>query len=128
MIKEWRESDYLIIDGYRSTSLKESVALNFASNAESDELDPVILKIRFENETSKYYICLDIPDYTMYTDEQEILLQAGLKAKVESYEIVNDNYGERTIINLYISDQMVVKEKRKRTLDFAIPLIIYGIN
>ena len=34
----------------------------------------------FENKQSKYHICLDRPDYTMYEDEKEVLLQAGLKA------------------------------------------------
>ena len=70
------------MDGYRSTSMKEDVALRFAMKAETDELDQVIMKITFENRQGKFYICLDRPDYTLYIDEREVLLQAGLRAKV----------------------------------------------
>ena len=69
---------------------------------------------------------MDRPDYSMYLEEKEVLLQAGLRAKVESFEEKFE--GRLTIFNLYISDQMVVREKRKRTLDFAMPVIIYGVH
>ena len=62
----------------------------------------------------------------MYPDEQEVLIEAGLKAKVESFKVVDD--GDITYFNLYISDNMVKKEKRKRTLVFALPVIIWGIR
>ena len=39
-----------------------------------------------ENESGKFYISLDRDDYTCYPDEREILLQAGISARVESVE------------------------------------------
>lgn len=104
--------------------MKESVAQNFAALSETDELDQVLLKIKFENKKGRHYICLDRKEYSMYPDEQEVLLQAGLKAKIQSFEIVDDV----TIFNLFISDDVVQREKRKRTLDFAIPVAIYGLE
>lgn len=44
----------------------------------------------------------------MYPNEQEVLLQAGLNAKIESVEEKND--GNLTIFNLYISDASVKRE------------------
>lgn len=41
------------------------------------------MKITLENESGKHYICLDRPDYTSYPEEREVLLQAGISAKVE---------------------------------------------
>ena len=66
------------MDGYRSTSLSEITARNFAARAETDDLDQVLLKIKIENKKNKFYFCLDNNDYTMYLDEKEVLLQAGL--------------------------------------------------
>ena len=54
--------------------MKESVAQNFAALSETDELDQVLLKIKFENKKGRHYICLDRKEYSMYPDEQEVLL------------------------------------------------------
>lgn len=69
MIEQWKKQDYLSLDGYRSSSLKEKIAKDFALKGETDVLDQVVLHIKFENKKGKYYICLDRPDYTMYLDE-----------------------------------------------------------
>ena len=37
-----------------------------------------------ENKKGKYYVCLDRADYTLYLDEKEVLLQAGLIAKIKN--------------------------------------------
>ena len=37
------------------------------------------------------------------------------------------NNGELTIINLYISDNMVEKEQKRRTFDFTVPIILLSI-
>ena len=104
------------------------VALNFAAQGETDVLDQVILAIKFENLNGKHYICMDRSEYTVYHDEKEVLLQAGLKAKVESFEVMNAHTDSPlTIFNLYISDASVKKEKRKITTDYVIPVIIYGV-
>ena len=39
-----------------------------------------------ENESGKHFISLDRPDITCYPEEEEILLQAGIKAKVTKIE------------------------------------------
>ena len=57
-----------------------------------------------------------------------MLLQAGLKAKIERIEVVNDNCAEITVFHLYISDDMVQRELRKRDLDLIVPVIIYGLQ
>ena len=104
-----------------------NVARTFAKNGETDELDQVILSIEFENKEVKCYIFLDSKEYTVYLDEKEVLLQAGLRAEVKSVQDISDNHGDVTIFNLYISDASVKREKRKRTTDYAIPVIIYGV-
>lgn len=86
----------------------------------------MVLRIRIENKKGKHYICLDRKDYTMYLDEKEVLLQEGLVAKVESYEV--ENHGQLTIFNLYITDDMVKKEQKRRTHDFILPIILLSIH
>ena len=78
-----------------------------------------------ENKRGKHYISLDRKDFTMYQNEKEVLLQEGLIAKVESFEVSNDFV---TYFNLYISDTMVAKEKKRRTRDFIIPLIMLSFH
>ena len=51
-------------------------------NAMSEDKEEVILEFTLENKNSRYYFCLDREEYTMYPKEQEVLLQAGLVAKV----------------------------------------------
>ena len=107
VIEEWKNKKYLNIDGYRSTSLSYGVAKQFATlgRVRSKEKHEVILQIKLENKHSKYYICLDREDYTMYLEEKEVLLQAGLVGKVEEIKTKND--GKLTIFKLFISDEMV---------------------
>ena len=66
--------------------MNEKIAKVFASLAETDILDKVLLKITIENQKGKYFISLDNSDYTLYLEEKEILLQAGLVAKVISVQ------------------------------------------
>ena len=87
--------------------MDESVAMNFAARGETDILNQVVLRIRMENKHGKYYICLDRKEYTVYLDEKEVLLQAGLKAELVSFEVTDDDI---TIFNLYISDSSVKRE------------------
>ena len=84
--------------------------------------------MRLENKKSKYFVSLDRKEYTLYPEEQEILLQSGLKALVESVQTVEDKSGTVTIMNLCIKDEMVEKEHRKRTLYFAMPVILISIQ
>ena len=106
-VEEWKLKKFLIMDGYRSTSLDLSVARVFAVRGETDERDQVLLRIFMENKEGKYYICLDREDYTMYLEEKEVLLQAGLIGEIKGYEEMSDEHGDLTIFNLYISDKMV---------------------
>ena len=66
--------------------MNEKIAKVFASQAETDILDEVLLKITIENQKGKYFISLDNSEYTLYLEEKEILLQAGLVAKVISVQ------------------------------------------
>ena len=61
------------------------MARTFAADNETDELDQVILRITMENESNKLYLNLNRSDYSCYPNEKEILLQAGLIAKVKSF-------------------------------------------
>ena len=56
------------------------------------------------NETGKHFISLDRKDYTCYSDEVEILIQAGLRFKVKSYEVQKITGGEITVFSLEISE------------------------
>lgn len=83
------------------------------------------MNITLQNESGKHYICLDKSDYTCYPFESEILLQAGISAKVEfSYE-KSVNGEPFTVFNLYISEEQVNYFKRKKKLMIIIPASIY---
>ena len=70
-------------DGYSSTSMDEKIARYFASKSDtSDGKQIVLLKLRIENESGKHYFPLDSSEFTLYPDEKEVLLQAGIVAKV----------------------------------------------
>lgn len=73
-IELWKEKSYLSIDGFRSTSLKESIATSFSVSSETNELDKVILRIKIENKKGNHYMHLDRKDFTMYPKEEEVLL------------------------------------------------------
>lgn len=60
-----------------------------------------------ENESGKHYFSLDTEEYTLYKDEQEILLQAGLPAKILSYDYEKN----LTVFNLYVSEKMIRRRK-----------------
>ena len=110
MIEEWTRKDTLHIEGYRSTTRNYGTARLFAMNAMSEDKEEVILEFTLENKNSRYYFCLDREEYTMYPKEQEVLLQAGLVAKIKSVEF--DEEDNLTTFKLYISDKMVEKERR----------------
>jgi uncharacterized protein YacL (UPF0231 family) len=76
--------------------------------SETDELEQVILSIKFENKSEKPYICMDRSEYTVYLDEKEVLLQAGLKAEVMSVQFIDGS--DITVFDLYISDASVLRE------------------
>ena len=80
---------------------------NAAKNGSKIDKKKVILKITIENKNEKCYICMDRKEYTVYLDEREVLLQAGLKAEVKSIEVME---GDLTVFNLYISDASVKRE------------------
>jgi hypothetical protein len=39
-----------------------------------------------------------------------------------------ENDGDLTVFNLYISDSQVKREQKKRTTDFTLPVVIYGME
>ena len=67
-------------------------------------------KILLENESGKHFVSLDRDDITCYPGEEEILLQAGIKAKIMNVEVQKINSDNTlTILNLYVSESMVRK-------------------
>ena len=63
----------------------------------------MLLKITFENESGKYYFALDSDKYTVYPDEQEILLQAGLVFQIVSVR----EEGYLTVIEMRSSEKKI---------------------
>lgn len=95
-----------------------------------------MLEIKVENNKGNHYISLDRDNYSLYPHEEEILLQSGLNAEVIETKII-DKYGnesdkisEDSLVNfnLFISDDMIKKEKRRRTVDFALPFILLSLT
>ena len=76
VLDEWCQKKVLSLDGYNSTSLDQDLAKYFAFDSAKNSKDsvPVLLIIKMKNESSKHYFCMDMPDYTCFPDEKEILL------------------------------------------------------
>lgn len=118
------------LDGYVSASRSLIVAKNFANMAESDDDNKVLLKFTIINETGKHYISLDREDYTSYIDEEEVLIQAGIVAKVNSVEYEEETYDQEwTIFNIEISEAKVRAHRIKQNSKIIIPIVIWlGYN
>ena len=101
-VSQWEKQQVICLDGYRSTSMSKDVAANFALRGKQEDKQKVLLTIEFENQSSQFFISLNRPDYTLYLDEKEILLQAGLPAKV--LEVSRTRDGEWTLFTLRISE------------------------
>ena len=70
---------------------------------------------------------MDRSEYTCYPLEREILLQAGISAKVEfSYE-KSVNGESFTVFYLYISEELVKNSKRRAKLLIIIPFIVFFV-
>ena len=65
--------------------------------------EPVLLRIYLKNESAKHYFSLDNKDLSLYPDEQEILLQAGMISRIMSYEKKNELH----IFSLESSEKLV---------------------
>ena len=77
-----------------------------------------------KNESGKHYFSLDSEEYTLYTDEQEILLQAGLPAKILSFD-----YEKNLIVfNLYVSEKMIRRRKQALRTSFIVPILTFFLN
>ena len=80
--------DYIVgqsvhLPGYTSTSKDMSQALNFAFDYLKDDQIPVILEITFKGNSGLFELT---EGYSAYPEENEILLQDGLKYKIISKE------------------------------------------
>ena len=80
--------DYVVgesihLPGYTSTSKDMSVALNFALKELKEDQVPVILEITFKGNSGLFELT---QGYSAYPEEDEILLQDGLKYKISSKE------------------------------------------
>ena len=74
MVDDWVKKEYIKLDGYSSTSLEIQTGIEYANHASKLDSVKVLLKITMENESSRFYICLDRDEYTCYPEEKEILL------------------------------------------------------
>ena len=85
--------------------------------SETSDKNQVLLKINLENESGKHFISLDRNDITCYPEEKEILLQAGITAKIINIQKEKTKAGDTiTIFNLYVSESMVRKQKNRNVL------------
>lgn len=76
-----------------------------------------MLIIKMKNESSKHYFCMDLPDYTCFPDEKEILLQSGLIFNLE--RVVKDPRMNK--IYLSSSEKQIRRHKCRRNFIFIIP-------
>jgi hypothetical protein len=75
VINEWVKSKLISLDGYSSTSMDEKIAYSFANSADSEgDKQKVLLKISIKNETGKHYFPFFTSDFSLYTEEKEVLL------------------------------------------------------
>ena len=80
-----------------------------------------------ENESNKHYLCLNRPDYTCYPNEKEVLLQAGLKAKVISFAYEEHNNETIAVFELHITEKRQWYEKIKMNLMFIVPFLTFFV-
>ena len=84
---------------------------------------PVLLIINVKNENSKYYFSIDKKCYTCYSNEKEILLLQGLKAKITDVRDKFDGERDWKEIDLEISEKMQARDKCIK-LSIFIPLFL----
>ena len=77
-----------------------------------------------KNESGKHYFSLDSSNYTLYPDEQEILLQAGLSTKV----IRCEEHKNITIFELSTSESLIRWGHIFEKCSVVFPLLAYVIN
>ena len=65
----------------------------------------VLLKIKVKNENGRHYFSLDSSEYTLYPDEEEVLLQAGLIVQVDE---VQEEKG-MTIFQVHTSEKLMAR-------------------
>ena len=73
----------------------------------------VIFRIRLENESGKYLFNMDSESYTMYPEEEEVLLQQGLPFTVMAVEEMEDaeSQNKYSEIQIYTSESLIFKRK-----------------
>lgn len=127
-IESWKSQKQIQFDGYRSSTKNLHTAKAFAQMSESDEKDQVILKFYMENETGKYYVSLDRPEYTCYLEEDEILLQAGLVGRLISYEVIREDQNDLTVFNVHISEKTIWWHRFRVSMIYIIPFAFYALE
>lgn len=86
------------------------------------------MQINLENESGKHYIHLDRHEYTSYPEEEEVLLQAGISAKVEFVYNEKINGEIFTVFVVYIQEKQVNYMQRVKALEFSLPFTMYFIG
>lgn len=105
ILSKWKKQSKITLDGYSSASRNEKIARYFAKDAETDEKSKVLLKIKVKNENGRHYFSLDSSEYTLYPDEEEVLLQAGLIVQVDE---VQEEKG-MTIFQVHTSEKLMAR-------------------
>ena len=82
------------------------------------------MKIQMENESGKHYFSLNTAEFTLYPEEKEILLQAGIVGRVVKYEKVKD----LNIFHIKISERWVLLITYMKTVAFWLPFIFFAIG
>ena len=64
-----------------------------------------------ENESGKYFFCMDSETYTMYPEEEEVLIQQGLPFTVMTVEEREDpeSQSKYTEILIHTSESIIFK-------------------
>ena len=78
-----KDKDYIIINGFCSTSLEKETAKHFAISGADIKKDrhPVLFEIDFQYVAN--YFNMNSPNFSKYCEsEQEVLLDSGLRYKI----------------------------------------------
>ena len=75
----------IVMRGFSSTSQDKQEALAFSVRDLASPKIPVLIEVKFDNEGHSHFQ-LNKPEYTLFPEEQEILLLDGLRFTVESVD------------------------------------------
>ena len=107
-----RKASYQML-GYTSTSRNKGEAIKFAIEDVQPDQSPVIFRIRMQNESGKYMFSMDSEAYSMYPEEEEVLIQQGLPFTVMAVEEREDTESQSKYTEILIdtSESLIFKKR-----------------